>query len=64
MQYMLLVLFYRICGASSGGPSFQNSAELDFRAAIVLHNYFMIEQLVVYCPSGFIDGEDRNGKGR
>ena len=31
------------------------------KAAVALHNCLRTEESVVYRPSGFIDGEDRNG---
>ena len=31
------------------------------KAAIALHNYLRTEESSVYCPAGFIDGEDGDG---
>ena len=31
------------------------------KAAIALHNYLRTEESAVYCPAGFIDGEDGSG---
>ena len=31
------------------------------KAAVALHNYFRTEESAIYCPSGFIDGEDGIG---
>ena len=35
--------------------------EVYVKAAVALHNYLRTEESAVYCPSGFIDVEDRNG---
>lgn len=31
------------------------------KAAIVLHNYLRTHESTVYCPAGFVDGEDGSG---
>ena len=31
------------------------------KAAIALHNYLRTEESSVYCPAGFVDGEDGSG---
>lgn len=31
------------------------------KATIVLHNYLRTHESTVYCPSGFVDGEDGTG---
>lgn len=31
------------------------------KAAIALHNYLRTEESAVYCPPGFVDGEDGSG---
>ena len=31
------------------------------KAAIALHNFLQVTECSVYCPTGFIDSEDRNG---
>ena len=31
------------------------------KAAIALHNYLRTEESSVYCPAGFVDGEDGDG---
>ena len=31
------------------------------KAAVVLHNYLRVNESSVYCPPGFVDGEDGDG---
>lgn len=31
------------------------------KAAIALHNFLRTEESAVYCPAGFVDGEDGSG---
>ena len=31
------------------------------KAAIALHNYLRVTESTVYCPPGFVDGEDGDG---
>ena len=38
-----------------------NRAVIFSKAAIVLHNYLRTTESTVYCPPGFIDGEDGAG---
>ena len=36
-------------------------AVLYTKAAIALHNYLRVTESIVYCPPGFVDGEDGAG---
>ena len=38
-----------------------NNVVLYTKAAIALHNYLRTDEASMYCPPGFVDGEDGSG---